>query len=62
MTASMTSHKHQACDDNAIMFAMANAQRHGGAKVDDVDAVSGASLGVEGLIELGRAALQAHQH
>lgn len=62
MTASMTAHKHQACDDNAIMSAMAIAQKHGGAQVDDVDAVSGASLGVEGLIELGRAALQTHQH
>ena len=62
MIASMTAHKHEINDDDAIMHAIANAQNHGGAQVDDLDAVSGASLGVEGIIELGREALQAHQH
>lgn len=45
-------------DRAAIMSAVMNAERHGGASVDDVDAVAGASLGVEGIIELGRKAMQ----
>lgn len=55
--AGTQNHQARVSDEKAILGAVRNAQRNGGAQVKDVDAVAGASLGVEGIIELGRKAL-----
>lgn len=57
--AGMQNHQARVSDEKAIMGAVMNAKRNGGPEVKDVDAVAGASLGVEGIIELGRKALAA---
>ena len=54
--------KHQAVDDEVVMRSVLAAPLHADGDLADADAVSGASLGVEGIIERGRAALTAvHQ-
>ena len=57
--AGAQNHQARVSDEKAILGAVMNANRSGGAHVKDVDAVAGASLGVEGIIELGRKALAA---
>ena len=55
--AGAQNHQATVSDEKAILGAVMNANRSSGAQVKDVDAVAGASLGVEGIIELGRKAL-----
>lgn len=52
-------HSRRKADEAAIEAAIKNMSAKGGSGLSDVDAVAGASLGVEGLIEYGRKALEA---
>ena len=54
-----TSTKHTLADDDAVMGSIRSASLGADGGLGDLDAVSGASLGVEGIIERGRQALQA---
>lgn len=52
-------HSRRKADEAAIEAAIKNMSAKGDSGLSDVDAVAGASLGVEGLIEYGRKALEA---
>lgn len=51
-------HTHHKTDEAAIEAALKNMTSKSDSGISDVDAVAGASLGVEGIIELGRKALE----
>ena len=54
---SETAHNSHKADEAAIQAALKNMTAKGDSGLSDVDAVAGASLGVEGVIEYGRKAL-----
>ena len=51
-------HGHHRTDEAAIEAALKNMSAKSESGLSDVDAVAGASLGVEGIIEFGRKALK----
>ena len=53
-----TVHSHHKAEEAAIEAAIKNMSAKGESGLSDVNAVAGASLGVEGLIEYGRKALE----